>query len=382
MKTTLTLSLVAALSISLFAQEERNPQPPQPPQPERPPLPPGEPRGPEPRRSPSISRSPDGPGLPESRRPFGGDRRAEIDFRRPSKPMPFLGVVTSHVSPVLGAQLGLPEGFGLVVDEVLPDSPAANAGVQRHDVLKLFNDQQLVDPGQLATLIRARGKDAEVSLTLLRQGQEQKVTVKISERMMPDRKPFPLGDELRRNLENLPGTVRDSLRPLQDGVKNFQDRMRDFQQRFQEWQKNPSAGPAPEVPQFEGVPDNPFGPRPIDILREARRGGAAEVKAIAGGNTSTWNTSQARVFLKDDTGEVELSSANGHRTVTAKNAQGVITFSGPVDTDEQRRALPEDIRKKVEKMEARTTTERDAPGASAKVTTEIVVEPPLEKEVQ
>ena len=39
----------------------------------------------------------------------------------------FLGVETSPVSPTLTAQLGLQEGAGLVVNHVVPDSPAAAA---------------------------------------------------------------------------------------------------------------------------------------------------------------------------------------------------------------------------------------------------------------
>ena len=118
--------------------------------------------------------------------------------RRPQEamaPQPFLGVITSPLPPALAAQLGLPEGFGLLVGEVLPGSPAANAGIQRHDVLRLFNDQQLVEPNQLATLIRALGKDKDATLTLIRKGAEQTVTAKIAERPAPMRR--PLGDVLR-----------------------------------------------------------------------------------------------------------------------------------------------------------------------------------------
>jgi len=381
MKSKITLSVFVLLNSLLFAQEDQKPQPPPPP---APPV--------RPDALPQLQREPRSPELPRPPRPpssfNASERRLAMerrlrDSRAPAKPTAFLGVVTAPVSAALGAQLGLPDGFGLVVEEVLPDSPASAAGMQRHDVLKLFNDQQLIDPGQFATLIRARGKDNEATITLLRQGQEQKVTVKIGERMLPDRKSFPVGEDLRRNLESLPGTVRESA-PFRDVVKNFQERMREFQQRFQVWQKNPSAGPAPEVPQLEMIPENNFGPKPLDILRESRSGGAREVKVITPGTTSTWNTSQARVFFRDDTGEVELASENGHRTVTAKNARGEIIFAGPLDTEEQRRALPEEIRKKVEKMEVNTTASgRDGPQrGSAHVAAETLVEPHLEKEIQ
>lgn len=296
------------------------------------------------------------------------------------KPTPFLGVITSPVTPVLAAQLGLPEGFGLVVDEVLPDSPAAKAGVQRHDVLKLFNDQQLIDPGQLATLIRGRGNVAEAGLTILRHGQEQKLNVTIGERMMPERKPLALGNELRRTFDNVYGSVRENMRPLQDRLRQFQDRMREFQDRLREWQKNPAAGPAPQPPQLEPLPEDPFGPTGIDILHESRPGGASEVKAIINGNTRTWNTGQARVFVTDGEGQIELSSDGGHRVLTSKNPRGEVIFSGPVDTDAQRRALPAAIRQKMEKLDARSTNDSRAHAVSAAAADS--AREPIEPEIQ
>jgi hypothetical protein len=283
-----------------------------------------------------------------------GDRRGAL----PPKPTPFLGVITSPVSPALGAQLGLPEGFGLLVDEIVDESPAAKAGLQRHDVLKLLNEQQLVDPNQLAALVRAAGKDAQVAITFFRAGKEEKVTVQVGERMMPDRRPLlPNLDDIRRNLQDWDGSLRDKLRPLQDRMREFNDRMRDFQVRMREWQKNPNAGPAPAPPEAPETPESPRapkGPKPADILRETRPGGAAEIKAISNGKATTWNTAQARVFYSDDNGEIVVSSLNGKRTLVAKNKDGKIEFEGPIDSDEQRRALPEHLRKRLEKIDIRT----------------------------
>ena len=62
------------------------------------------------------------------------------------------------------------------------------------------------------------------------------------------------------------------------------------------------------------------------------------------GDVTTWNTGQARVMVKDETGELEVRTENGHRTVIAKNSAGETVFTGPVDTEEQRRALPPPVR--------------------------------------
>ncbi|MDQ2867941.1 MAG: PDZ domain-containing protein [Verrucomicrobiota bacterium] len=105
--------------------------------------------------------------------------------REPKVPVTFLGVETSEVPNVLRDQLGIPKGFGLVVDYVAPDGPAAAGGVQQNDVLKMFNDQILVTPTQLARLVRSNQEGASVTLTLMRKGKEEKIGVKLGKKEVP-----------------------------------------------------------------------------------------------------------------------------------------------------------------------------------------------------
>src|SRR5436190_8583961 len=104
------------------------------------------------------------------------DKDKDKDKDRPKVPVTFLGVETSSVPRVVSEQLGLPKGFGLVVDYVVPDGPAAAAGVQANDILKMMNDQILMEPDQLSKLIRSYSEGTSVTLTVLRKGAETKLT--------------------------------------------------------------------------------------------------------------------------------------------------------------------------------------------------------------
>src|SRR5215216_5832274 len=152
MKPVFTVAAITLLPIAAFAQT--SPAPPQPPQPPRPPHP---------------------PGMPDHHE------------RRPKVPVTYLGVVTSQVPTVVSDQLGLAKGFGLVVDYVEPNSPAAAAGVQQNDILKMLNDQILIEPSQLRKLLQTFSEGTEVTLTILRKGQEQKITVKLTKKEVPQR---------------------------------------------------------------------------------------------------------------------------------------------------------------------------------------------------
>src|ERR1700757_234139 len=105
----------------------------------------------------------------------------------PKVPVTYLGVETSQVPTVVSEQLGLAKGLGLVVDYVEPNSPASAAGVQQNDILKMLNDQILTEPSQLRKLLQTFSEGTEVTLTVLRKGQEQKLIVKLAKKEVPQR---------------------------------------------------------------------------------------------------------------------------------------------------------------------------------------------------
>jgi hypothetical protein len=93
----------------------------------------------------------------------------------------FLGVMSLRVPEEVKAQLSLPAGFGLVVEAILPGSPAEKAGLLRHDVLLAFGDQELVNPEQLLALVRRRHKGDEVVLKVMSQAALKEVRVVLDE---------------------------------------------------------------------------------------------------------------------------------------------------------------------------------------------------------
>jgi 2-alkenal reductase len=70
--------------------------------------------------------------------------------------------------------LGLPSGSsGAQVQEVVPGSPAASAGIRAGDVITKVNDQQIDEEHPLATIMLRYRPGDKVRLTLLRGGSEQ-----------------------------------------------------------------------------------------------------------------------------------------------------------------------------------------------------------------
>jgi len=87
----------------------------------------------------------------------------------------WLGILGAPADTLLKTHLKL--DAGVVVEQVVPDSPAAKAGIRQNDILLRFGDVELTDVEGLMKAV-AENKDREAKLALLREGKETTVTVK------------------------------------------------------------------------------------------------------------------------------------------------------------------------------------------------------------
>ncbi len=93
----------------------------------------------------------------------------------------FIGVVLEPVGPPVRAQLGLEEGRGMLVGEVLKDSPAARAGLRKHDILLGCGEQVIASADDLKNVLnKSNGK--ELTFQIIRSGKKQEVRVKAERR--------------------------------------------------------------------------------------------------------------------------------------------------------------------------------------------------------
>lgn len=96
----------------------------------------------------------------------------------------YLGVVTEPISDAMAAQLKdvLASGRGLLVKRVLPDSPAAKAGMQPFDVLSSANSKALSSPDQLKDAVTSQPTGGRLQLECIRGAKVQIIDVLPAER--------------------------------------------------------------------------------------------------------------------------------------------------------------------------------------------------------
>src|SRR5207237_9149974 len=72
----------------------------------------------------------------------------------PQEPTFRIGVEASDAGSPLRAQLKLQKDQGIVIDRVLPDTPAQKAGFQQHDVLLTVDGKPLVKSEDLSAAVK------------------------------------------------------------------------------------------------------------------------------------------------------------------------------------------------------------------------------------
>ena len=116
----------------------------------------------------------------------------------------FLGVLT-QTSPAEDAEtLGLPKGSrGIVITDVIPNSPADKAGLKRGDVFITLNGRKLTTGEELRLIIAETMPGTKLKLGLSRGGKPVTVEVMLTkldekpDELIPGVDVVPLTDELR-----------------------------------------------------------------------------------------------------------------------------------------------------------------------------------------
>jgi hypothetical protein len=258
----------------------------------------------------------------------------------------------------------LAKGFGLVVDYIVPDGPAAAGGVQQNDILKMLNDQILTEPDQLSKLVRSYPEGTTITLTVLRKGKEEKVGVKLAKKEVPERLEFDQGrhphfnfnfnghdgsdfgmEDLKEHMNELKeqlgdqtqGIIHDAVMAAQQEAQRVRDdaqRRRDLAQQMRD--------------KSQRVRDEAHRARD-----EARRAAGINVTRNQNGGLSTTkiDIGKAQIVYSDDKGELRVEKVDGKKVLTAKDPKGLLQFSGPVETKEELDKAPADVRQRYEKLQ-------------------------------
>jgi serine protease Do len=93
----------------------------------------------------------------------------------------WLGVQVQRVTPDLAKSFGLERDRGALVADVMSNTPAERAGIERGDVIVEFNGRKIEEMNDLPRLVASVSPGTDVDVKLVRKSQEKVVRVKVAE---------------------------------------------------------------------------------------------------------------------------------------------------------------------------------------------------------
>ena len=134
----------------------------------------------------------------------------------------YLGVGIQVVTPDIAEQFKLSNARGALVTDVTPGSPAEKAGIIRGDVIRKINGTEVKDTLALVTRIAEADIGSNLTIDLVRDGQNKTVIAKVTEQ------PADLAAKLNRNQDDSTDSWQSTQNSVFSGVEvaNLTQRLR------------------------------------------------------------------------------------------------------------------------------------------------------------
>ncbi len=246
------------------------------------------------------------------------DNKAEREIAK----IALLGLGGTPASETLSQHLGLEEGNGLTVYHIIPDSAAAKAGLEKHDVITELDGQKIGSQQDLRDAILAHKPGDEVVVKYMHKGKAAEKKIALGERKEFQRMARP---EINQGW--LGGNMPEAERKLMLGQ---------MKKHMEEMKLQLEAGGV-EL-DLKGLLENAQKAMPLGGIAKGVRG------------KMNFNLGGASMTMMDGEGSVTMKTVDGKKDVTVKDKDGEVVFEGPYQTDQDKAALPDDVRERVERM--------------------------------
>ncbi len=140
-------------------------------------------------------------------------------------------VPTVNISRRVKTRLRLKEDAGVVIVEVLADSPAEKAGLRHADVITRVNGKTLSSQEELSTRLKRLGSGAEVTFSIRRAGRKQDVIVQLEEVSVEVLTSLRFGKSGGATRAGTDGAVRqrERIRQMERDVSRLEKRVREME---------------------------------------------------------------------------------------------------------------------------------------------------------
>ena len=94
----------------------------------------------------------------------------------------WIGIYHQNLTESTAAQLRLPDQKGVLITDIVQDSPAEEAGLKAWDVIRRINDRDVFSTGDVADELAKHKSGDEILITVMRRGEVLLVPVTLGDK--------------------------------------------------------------------------------------------------------------------------------------------------------------------------------------------------------
>ncbi|MEE9166668.1 MAG: PDZ domain-containing protein [Candidatus Neomarinimicrobiota bacterium] len=156
----------------------------------------------------------------------------EMDVHRKTT---WLGVRVQRLSPQLRDYFDVKASGGVLVSEVVEESPAEKAGLKAGDVIISVDREEIEDTQNLTEVIRDKDAGEEVSIRIVRDGRKKKVEASLESRSMAPRGGMRFF--AKRLGEHDPLDLKEDLEILREEMNTFREELKELRKERKQMEK-------------------------------------------------------------------------------------------------------------------------------------------------
>ncbi len=271
--------------------------------------------------------------------PAAADQTAPPEVKPPAKPREqaaFLGIVSGEVPEILTDHLGLNSGEGVIVRSLVPDGPAARAGVAVNDVITKVSGKAVGSPAEISCHITDLKPGEKVTLDLIHKGKPLTLDATLGARpadLAVAGEAIPMdGLDLEGLPKELAERVRDAIAGKVGRLELGEDALQ-IPQQMDQAMRDAQKQLHDADQQLQGAQQRLHGNLKLNL-------GGGKIQIQSG----------ATFRMQDPHGSVEMKSKDGSKEITVRDPQGTVTWSGPWDTAQDKAAAPAEIQERVKNL--------------------------------
>lgn len=258
-----------------------------------------------------------------------------------------LGIVPGTVPPAVVAQLELSGFPGVLVTKVVPDSPAAKAGLKENDVIVKLGDISLSGPQSVTEALSEKMPGDKITAVFYHKGKRETADVILDAGTLTVEEILAAQGDPRTQPRAVPFSRPQAVPGGLAARPALPQRILDIQRMMDDFLKGASMEDARMDDVFNRMDLTPGAIQMLRSLQNLHQTPMPPMGKISGGGG---NSSSIRMTDNNGTIIVSSNSKTG-MTVHVTDPAGKVLYSGPYNTQEEKDAVPEAVRERLKNIE-------------------------------